>query len=150
MPIVFQKSHARFRNTLLPDGGPSATAALTFVFAALAPVSFLFLATGPPVFAVFLTIVVPVDAVDPLLVLLAFLTLSVSFGIPAPRLVLAGTGFAIVDGLVGFRPMAAFVRPPFAFSFTMTARLAAALAGDKVLMGEIAFDGDAGRDKKVL
>lgn len=97
------------------------------------------------------TMVVPVEALDILLVLLTFRTSSGSCAACAPRFVVAPGPFAVPVELEALRPVPAFGRPAFGFSPTILARLAvaaaaAAFAGDATLTGEIGFRGDAGRD----
>ena len=152
-PRYFPKSYALFRNTLRPDGGGASAA--TFFPTARTPISGFLLAPAVAPFFVFFTIVVVFDALEILLVLLAFRISSGSgfcTGAAAPRFARTVPAFFTVVGLVALRPVPALGRPGLGFSLTKTARLAvaaaaAALAGDAVLIGENCFKGDSGWER---
>lgn len=129
--------YARFLRTLLPGGGASAVAAafLPGTFA-LAP---FFRVAGA--FFAFLTIVVPVDIAELLLVLLTVLR-------PSDSSLFLGARFELAAAAL---PAAALGRPTLGLLMTMLAReaAAAAAAATFVLAGKvIGFKGDAGRESK--
>lgn len=142
---------ALFRNTLRAGAGASAPGA-TFLPTACTLTSFFLLAAVGAFFAL-LTIVVPSDALDILLVLLTFRISSGSCVGPAPLFARVFAAFVAV-GLLALRAVPALGRPNLAFAPTIVARLAvaaaaAALAGDVVgttLIGERGFRGEAGRE----
>lgn len=133
---LINTTHGRFLNTLLPAGGGSAVA-VAFFPAALTPAPF-FSVVGA--FFAFLTIVVPVDIAELLLVLLTVLSPSISC-------LFSGAFFDLAAAF----PAAALGRPGFGLSGTILARVAVAAAAAATfdLVGEvIGFNGDAVRELK--